>query len=156
MSANIQIYRGSYWGGLVSIQVYSCVKVHTEPLILCLLYVQNPDGLDKPFWMEERESALPSSPPTSMWVLFAGKWRKRGRTWSVCMSFVIKWLFINETTEPVWVTNKVKAFILFQFFVLCFNNGPLELFNFLAFCQFMFSVLIMHIRWTWSLQSITY
>lgn len=28
LSANIQIDRGSYWMGLISIQVHSCVKVH--------------------------------------------------------------------------------------------------------------------------------
>lgn len=45
---------------LINIQVYSCVKVHTMPLILCLLYVQNPNDLDKPVQMQERDlSFLP-------------------------------------------------------------------------------------------------
>lgn len=133
--------------------MYYCVKMHTVPLILCLLYVQNPIIWTRP--SRCKREICPSF-LSSYLRLFAGKWRKRGRICSVCLSFVKKWLFINETTDPMRISNKVKAYILFQFFVLCFKKEPLELFHFLAFCQFMFSILVMQIKWTWSLQSITY
>lgn len=114
--------------------VLRCVlvlKCTSHPLIPCLCCVQDPDDLDKPLWMEEGERPARLPPPASVQGhFFAGEGRRRVRILSVCMSCVRKWFFISATADLVRVTHKVEAYILFQFAVLCFNNGHYYHYNF--------------------------
>lgn len=123
LSANVQIYRGRYWSGWVRIQVCSCVKVHiASPNLVSLLCTRSRRSGQICLGGRRRKTCTSSFSP--------GEGRRRGRILSVCMSCIRKWFFISETADPVRVARKVEAYILFQFAVLCFNNGHYYHYNF--------------------------